>query len=117
MILYGDVITDSMRLAIDETARRRKIQADYNARHGIVPASIRKDVPILEYATAEQQALQLELAAEPQATYEAEEAIEPLIRRLEREMKEAAKMLEFERAAIIRNRIRALKLKELELKS
>jgi excinuclease ABC subunit B len=117
VILYGDVITDSMKSAIDETARRRKIQADYNAAHGIVPASIQKDIPVLDYADASAEPVQLALAAELEAEYGTDETIEPMIQRLEREMKEAAKVLEFEKAAALRNRIRALKLRELELKS
>jgi len=115
VILYGDAITDSMRMALAETERRRAIQADYNTRHGIVPTSIKKDVLSLEYATAEMDAVQLDLAAESPAIYGAEEATEQIIKRLETEMKAAAKELEFERAAALRNRIRALKLKELEL--
>jgi excinuclease ABC subunit B len=116
VILYGDAITDSMRMALAETERRRTIQADYNTRHGIVPTSIKKDVLSLEYATAEMDAVQLDLAAESPAVYGAEEATGQIIKRLEMEMKAAAKELEFERAAALRNRIRALKLKELELK-
>ena len=116
VILYGDAITDSMRMALAETERRRTIQADYNTRHGIVPTSIKKDVLSLEYATAEVNDMQLDLAAESPAIYGAEEATEQIIKRLEMEMKAAAKELEFERAAALRNRIRALKLKELELK-
>ncbi|MEI8015654.1 MAG: excinuclease ABC subunit UvrB [Nitrospira sp.] len=115
VILYGDTITDSMRMALAETERRRAIQADYNTRHGIVPTSIKKDVLSLEYATAEMNAVQLDLAAESPAIYGAEEATEQIIKRLETEMKAAAKELEFERAAALRNRIRALRLKELEL--
>ncbi|HLA60973.1 MAG TPA: UvrB/UvrC motif-containing protein, partial [Nitrospiraceae bacterium] len=90
--------------------------ADYNARHGIVPTSIKKDVMSLEYATVDMDAIQLDLAAESPAVYGTEEATEQIIKRLEREMKAAAKELEFERAGAIRNRIRALKMKELELK-
>jgi len=116
VILYGDAVTDSMQMALAETGRRRAIQADYNARHGIVPTSIKKDVLSLEYATVDMDAVQLDLAAESPAVYGAEEATEQIIKRLEREMKAAAKELEFERAAAIRNRIRALKMKELELK-
>ncbi|HEV8327294.1 MAG TPA: excinuclease ABC subunit UvrB [Nitrospiraceae bacterium] len=116
VIMYGDAVTDSMQMALAETGRRRTIQADYNARHGIVPTSIKKDVLSLEYATADMDAVQLDLAAESPAVYGAEEATEQIIKRLEREMKAAAKELEFERAAAIRNRIRALKMKELELK-
>jgi excinuclease ABC subunit B len=116
VILYGDAVTDSMQMALAETGRRRTIQADYNARHGIVPTSIKKDVLSLEYATAEMDDVQLDLAAESPAVYGAEEATEQVIKRLETEMKAAAKELEFERAAALRNRIRALKMKELELK-
>ena len=116
VILYGDAVTDSMQMALAETGRRRTIQADYNARHGIVPTSIKKDVLSLEYATAEMDDVQLDLAAESPAVYGVEEATEQIIKRLETEMKAAAKELEFERAAALRNRIRALKMKELELK-
>jgi excinuclease ABC subunit B len=117
VIMYGDTVTDSMRMALTETERRRTIQADYNTKHGIVPVSIKKDVLSLDYATEEMGAVQLDLAAESPAVYETAEAAESVIKRLEIEMKAAAKELEFERAALLRNRIRALKLKELELKS
>ncbi len=117
VILYGDVVTDSMKAAIDETVRRRRIQADYNAAHGIVPMSIKKDIPALEYADGYVESEQLALAAESQSEYGTDDAIEQMIQRLELEMKAAAKELEFERAAALRNRIRALKLKDLELKS
>ena len=116
VILYGDAVTDSMQMALAETGRRRAIQADYNAKHGIVPMSIKKDVLSLEYATAEVGDVQLDLAAESPSVYGTEDATEQVIKRLETEMKAAAKALEFERAAALRNRIRALKLKELELK-
>jgi excinuclease ABC subunit B len=116
VILYGDVVTGSMQMAIDETGRRRTIQAEYNARHGIVPTSIKKDVLSLEYATADMDNVQLDLAAESPASYGTEEATEQIIKRLEMEMKAAAKELEFERAAALRNKLRAVKLRELELK-
>ena len=116
VILYGDTVTDSMRMALTETERRRRIQADYNTKHGIVPVSIKKDVVSLEYATEETGAVQLDLAAESPAVYGTADATASVIKRLEMEMKAAAKELEFERAALLRNRIRALKLKELELK-
>jgi excinuclease ABC subunit B len=92
------------------------IQADYNAKYGIVPTSIKKDVLSLEYATAETDYMSLDLVAESPALYATEEATEQIIKRLETEMKAAAKKLEFERATALRNRIRALKMKELELK-
>ncbi|MDN5942030.1 MAG: excinuclease ABC subunit UvrB, partial [Nitrospira sp.] len=116
VMMYGDTVTDSMRMALMETERRRAIQADYNTKHGIVPMSITKDVLSLEYATKEMETVQLDIAAESPAVYETGEAADSIIKRLEMEMKAAAKELEFERAAVLRNRIRALKLKELELK-
>jgi excinuclease ABC subunit B len=115
--LYGDATTESMRQAIAETTRRRKIQANFNERHGIVPTSIKKNIPLLDYAQPYVEPEQLALVAESPTDYGKDEAIEQLIHRLESEMKAAAKELEFERAAALRNRIRALKLRELELKS
>ena len=80
--------------------------------------SIHKAVLKLEYAEGYAEPEQLTLAAEPTADYAEEDlAVEQQIRRLEMEMKAAAKELEFERAAAIRNRIRALRLRELEMKS
>ena len=116
-LLYGDATTDSMKQAIAETARRRSIQAEFNERHGIVPTSIKKDVPLLDYVQVYAEPEQLVLAAESPADYDKDEGVEELIHRLEIEMKAAAKELEFERAASLRNRIRALKLRELEMKS
>ena len=116
-LLYGDATTDSMKQAIAETARRRSIQAEFNERHGIVPTSIKKDVPLLDYVQVYAEPEQPVLAAESPADYDKDEGVEELIHRLEIEMKAAAKELEFERAASLRNRIRALKLREFEMKS
>ena len=104
VILYADTITPSMRAAMDETERRREKQDAYNTAHGIVPQTIRKDVrKVLEIskdAQQEQQASRRKLTdAEREAT----------IRRLEKEMKEASKMLEFEYAALLRDQIIALR--------
>ena len=114
VIFYGDTVTDSMRSAMDETARRRHIQEAYNVANGITPESIKKLIPVLDYASGGTNAGQLELAAESLADYAPTADTEQLIRRLEVEMKAAAKKLEFERAAELRNRIRSLKLKALE---
>ena len=115
VIFYGDAITDSMRLAIDETARRRKIQADYNAAHNITPESIQKSIGTLEYQMAEADYLTIPVAAEGETSYERPQELEVTIRKLEEDMKAAAKLLEFEKAAQLRDRIKALKLKELEV--
>ena len=115
VIFYGDAVTDSMRMAIEETARRRKIQAEYNTEHGITPESIQKSIGTLEYQMAEADYLTIPVAAEALAAYERPQALETTIRQLEEEMKAAAKLLEFEKAAQLRDRIKTLKLKELEV--
>jgi len=115
VIFYGDAMTDSMRFAIDETARRRKIQAEYNAVHHITPESIQKSIGTLEYQMAEADYLTVPVAADARAFYERPQELEASIRKLEEEMKAAAKLLEFEKAAQLRDRIKALKLKELEV--
>ncbi len=118
VIFYGDTITESMKQAIEETTRRRAIQSAYNETHGITPTSVKKGIPALEYAVANTDYLQLDLAAEAGAEdYGAEATGDELIQRLELEMKAAAKDLAFERAAGLRNRIRRLKLKELNVSS
>ncbi len=115
VILYGDAMTNSMRLAIEETARRRALQADYNATHGITPESVKKSIGTLEYQVAEADYVTIGVAAEAEEGYGRPTDVEMTIKKLEEEMKAAAKLLEFERAAQLRDRIRALKLKELEV--
>ena len=116
VIFYGDGVTDSMRQAMDETNRRRGIQAEYNRVHGITPVGITKGIPSLEYAVAELDYIQLPFAAESRADYGRVESTDRLIERLEIEMKAAAKELAFERAAELRNQIRALRLQTLDAK-
>ncbi len=103
VIMYADKITDSMQRAIDETNRRRKIQVAYNTEHGIEPLSIIKAVREL----ISQQAHAL---AEERATYNVgqkmpKDELARLVRELEKEMKQAAKDLEFEKAALLRDQI------------
>ena len=102
VIMYADEITPSMRAAIDETERRRSIQDAYNQAHGIVPKTIIKGVrEILEISkTAEEETAR---AHRKRKLTDQERAAE--IARLEKEMKEASKMLEFEYAAVLRDRI------------
>ena len=102
VIMYADEITPSMRAAIDETERRRSIQDAYNQENGIVPKTIIKGVrEILEISkTAEEDTLR---AHKKRKLTEQERAAE--IAKLEKEMREASKMLEFEYAAVLRDRI------------
>ena len=102
VILYADTVTPSMRAAMDETERRRKIQDAYNKAHGIVPKTIVKDVrEILEISKSEDAGHKAK--GKPKKLTDAERAAE--IAKLEQEMKEASKLLEFEYAAVLRDRI------------
>lgn len=108
VILYGDTITNSMRKAIDETYRRRKIQMEYNEEHGITPKTIIKDVrSIIEATTTEN--INTEYESLEEAVKADKENIDKLIEKYEEEMKAAAKALQFERAAEIRDIIYKLK--------
>ncbi|MBQ8897574.1 MAG: excinuclease ABC subunit UvrB [Clostridia bacterium] len=99
VILYGDTVTLSMRRAIDETERRRKIQMAYNEANGIVPKTVKKSIRDLIEVT--------EAPAETQneTKYMTEAEKRSLIEKLERDMKAAAKVMEFEYAALLRDRI------------
>lgn len=108
VIMYADRVTGSMRRAIDETERRRKIQLEFNKKHGITPQSIRKAVADVIEAT--------KVAEEEEVPYSVLEnvldgsgAVEDVLRELEKEMRQAAAKLDFERAAALRDRIFAVK--------
>ena len=105
MIMYADNITGSMKRAIDETNRRRKIQIGHNERHGITPRSIQKEVRSIIKDEVRTPILDQFGREEP-------EDLEELILHLEEEMHIAASELNFEEAAIIRDRLTELK-KEL----
>lgn len=107
VIMYADKITDSMKSAIDETKRRREIQDAYNKEHGIIPKTVKKDIRAAIEATQ---------AAEEEVVYGIKETddideLKANVAKLTEEMMEAAKNLQFERAAELRD-----KLKELEEK-
>ena len=100
VILYADTVTPSMRSAMDETDRRRKLQDDFNRAHGIVPRTIRKSVrEMVEISHSAEEASQL--SRKKLTDRERAETIA----RLEKEMKEASRMLEFEYAALLRDQI------------
>ncbi len=106
VILYADAVTDSMRRAIDETGRRRAKQLAYNAEHGITPRSVVKSVEDVMRSTSVADAIGASAGDDVQALVGAAEAedAQVLIARLEEEMLAAAKRLEFERAASLRDR-------------
>lgn len=101
VIMYGDKITDSMDRAIKETERRRSIQISYNEKHGITPQTIRKKIRDVIEATKVAEGKADYLVGEGQKMSKKER--QNLIQRLESEMKEAAKNLQFERAAELRD--------------
>ena len=104
VILYADTITPSMARAMEETERRRKKQDAYNKAHGIVPKTIRKDVrEMVEISHTAREAA--EKSKQKLTAAQRQEAI----RKLEKEMKEASRMLEFEYAAALRDQIIALR--------
>ncbi|WDT79774.1 MAG: helicase-related protein [Candidatus Manganitrophus sp.] len=109
VILYADTMTKSMRMMIDETNRRRQIQAAYNIEHGITPESIRKVISETLRETVEADYYTVPIAAEEGEMYIPEEELPRVLQSLEREMRDAAKRLEYEKAAEIRDRIKRLK--------
>jgi excinuclease ABC subunit B len=113
VILYAENITDSMRNAIAETNRRRAVQEDYNRKHGITPQSIKKSIQAALRTVYEQDYFTVPIAAEEAGEYVPTVNIPALIASLERKMRAAAKELDFETAAELRDKIRSLRQKEL----
>ena len=97
VIMYADSQTGSMQRAIDETLRRRTLQARFNEEHGIVPKTIKKDVAELLEISKDASEIKREKLTKAER--------DEMIKKLERDMREASKMLEFEYAAILRDRI------------
>lgn len=105
VIMYADSMTDSMKTAIDETNRRRRIQMKYNEEHGITPKTIKKSVrDLIEISVKNDK--------NEKHKYKSKDEKDKEIERLTKEMLKAAKMLEFEEAAAIRDRIQKLKEEE-----
>ena len=106
-LLYADRITKSMRVCIEETERRRKVQTAHNKKHGIVPRTVIKSLEEIELSTRVADAREKPVAkvAEPDATYAAEVDAEEFVKILEEEMSKAAKALDFERAAVLRDQL------------
>ena len=107
VIMYADKITDSMKNAIDETKRRREIQDAYNKEHGIIPKTVKKDIRAAIEATQ---------AAEEEVVYGIKETddideLKANVAKLTEEMMEAAKNLQFERAAELRDKVKELEEK------
>jgi excinuclease ABC subunit B len=108
-ILYADVVTRSMRQAMDETDRRRSVQEAYNREHGITPASIVKDIDNVLSSVYERDYVTVPKAPDERDQYKTAGALAAAIGGLEREMRAAAANLEFERAASLRDRLKRLR--------
>jgi len=116
-ILYADQRTDSMKAALEETGRRRTLQEGYNRENGITPESIKKNIGDLLSSIYEADYAAIpEVAEGPEDRYRSLEEIEREIKALEKQMREAAKALEFEKAAEVRDRIKNLRAREFGLK-
>ena len=107
VIMYADTITDSMRLALDETERRRAIQMAYNEEHGITPKTIRKSVRDLISISKKVAREEMQLKKDPESMSKKE--LEKLIQDVEKKMKKAAAELNFESAAQLRDQMVELK--------
>ena len=112
VILYADTITGSMQKALKETERRRKIQEEYNRRMHINPETVKSNIKDILSSIYEADYWTVPTAAEEKAEYGHEEET---LRKLEADMKEAAKRLEFEHAAKIRDKIKELKQRMIEV--
>ena len=111
-ILYADKITPAMQLTIDETARRRKKQEDFNQAHGIMPKSVRKEIKdILDAGLSTKKATAKIQAFEPggQYNYVSIKEVQARVKELEAMMYEAAQNLEFEKAGVLRDEIKKLR--------
>jgi excinuclease ABC subunit B len=113
VILYAENITDSMRNAIAETNRRRQVQEEYNKKYGITPQSIKKNIQAALRTVYEQDYFTVPVAAEEAGEYVPTVNLPALIASLEKQMRAAAKALDFETAAELRDKIRSLRQQEM----
>jgi excinuclease ABC subunit B len=114
-IMYADTVTESMRLAINETERRRQIQEAYNHEHGITPASIVKAIDDVLSSVYERDYVTIPAERGDEEVFRSQAELDARLAALETEMKTAAANLEFEKAADARDRLKALRARELGL--
>jgi excinuclease ABC subunit B len=115
VILYADSQTDSIRRTLEETNRRRELQQRYNTEHGITPTSIKKRISSIRDSIWEQDYVTVPAQVEREREAIPAHELPALVEGLRREMREAAKSLDFERAAALRDRIQALEAERLRL--
>jgi excinuclease ABC subunit B len=114
VVLYADFVTESMKKALEETNRRRKIQEAYNRKNGITPETVKKAIPDIMTSIYEADYVTVPAVAEEAEEYVSIFDLPKRVSRLKKEMREAAARLDFEKAGEIRDRIRSLEKKELE---
>ncbi|WP_243373712.1 excinuclease ABC subunit UvrB [Geotalea sp. SG265] len=115
VIMYADNVTGSMQACIDITSRRRQIQQEYNREHNITPQSVRKQIRNILESVEEHDYVTVPLAAEPLEEYVAAKDVPKLVKKLRKEMLAAARELDFEKAAALRDRVRKLEDQSLKL--
>ncbi|HUF94325.1 MAG TPA: excinuclease ABC subunit UvrB [Candidatus Limnocylindria bacterium] len=113
VIMYADKVTDSMAQTLRETARRRAIQSAYNTEHGITPESIRTSIHELLQTVYERDYYTVEAEAPAKETFTSPADLARRVAELEGQMKEAARRLDFEQAAELRDRVKALKRRQM----
>jgi excinuclease ABC subunit B len=113
VMMYADTLTDSMRRAIDETLRRRRVQSAYNKEHGITPQSVRKAITSPLVKVYEADYVTVPVVIEESEEYLSPQQLAALIEQTRQEMRQAAAALEFERAAELRDRLQALEQRAL----
>jgi excinuclease ABC subunit B len=111
--LYADQITRSMQAAIEETEKRRTLQQAYNKKHRITPSSIKKSIQDIMASVYEADYVTVPVARDPQEDYLDPRKLPAYLKKLKKEMKAAAKRLDFEEAAELRDKIKELEEKEL----
>ena len=117
VIIYADVMTASMRVALGEMERRRVRQKEFNEKHGITPSSIVKAIDDVLSSVYERDYVTVPLVKEESETFRTREELDARLADLDREMKEAAANLEFERAATLRDRARRIREQDLGVPS
>jgi excinuclease ABC subunit B len=115
VIMYADAVTDSMRVAIAETERRRALQEAYNQEHGITPTSIVKAIDDVLTSVYERDYVTVPVVRDEREHFHSQAELDAHIARLEAEMRAAAANLDFEQAARLRDRLRTLRSRELGL--
>jgi excinuclease ABC subunit B len=115
VVFYADEITNSIKGAIDESNRRREIQSKYNMEYNITPASIQKNIDDILGSAYEADYVTVPVVAEEEGEYLTPERLDEMIKDMTAKMKDSAKRLDFEEAMLLREQIKALEKRELEM--